>query len=113
MRTALAAAVTVVALLTLTACGSDSKPTPAATTTAPAKPTLNAEQAAQACTDAVFAAYKAERQDKASEPAKPAACDGISDSDYLDTVVAVTGQLNQDARDKLQKAIDDAAKGDQ
>ncbi|MFE1272080.1 hypothetical protein [Streptomyces sp. NPDC058758] len=101
-------------LLTLTACSSSedpaTKPAPTTTTASPTA-TADAEAAAQACSNAVYAAIKDTPTDATDLP-KPAECATISDADYLETVLAVIQQQNKDGQDALQKAIEDAASAD-
>ncbi|MFE0699133.1 hypothetical protein [Streptomyces sp. NPDC058872] len=92
-------------LLLLTGCSSgsnDPKP-PAPTTTA----TVDTEAAAQACTNAVYAAIQDAKT--ATDLPKPPECASMAEADYLQTVLAVIQQTNQDGQDALQKAIEDAA----
>ncbi|WP_328941534.1 hypothetical protein OG259_07625 [Streptomyces sp. NBC_00250] len=97
-------------LLSLTACSSEAGPKPpASTTTTPApSTTTDTEAAAQACSDAVYAAVQAAGTGSDDFP-KPAECASISDSDYLDTVFAVLQQSNKEGRDALKEAAEDAA----
>lgn len=110
-RTA-AAAITGAALLALVGCTStpDDKPETKPsriTSSAPADP----EAAAQACTDEVYAHISAGNQLGADEP-RPDACSGMPQDDYLDTLLAVTKQVNENGRDDLEKQIEDAASAD-
>lgn len=111
--TATAAAITGAALLlALVGCSSepDNKPEtkPSRTTSsAPADP----EAAAQACSDAVYAHINAGNQLGADEP-RPDACTGIPEADYLDTLLAITQQVNENGQDDLEKQIEDAASAD-
>ncbi|MBP2583384.1 hypothetical protein J3A78_003862 [Streptomyces sp. PvR006] len=106
LATALAASL----LAALTACGTTPEPDrPAATTTA--APTSSApadtEAAAQACTDAVYAAVQDAKT--ADDLTRPPECADMSEDEYLDTVLAVVQQSNKTGQDDLRKAIEDAA----
>lgn len=100
------AAATAVALLALTGCSADpdapaSRPT--ASTTAPLT-----DKQAQECTDEVYAHITANNALGLDEQ-RPTACEGMSDDEYADTLLAVTERVNETAREDLQDQIDEAA----
>lgn len=102
---------TALALLALTACSSEPpKPSQSPSATASSSPTQTDEQAAQACTNAVYEQLKTQAT-PSTDGDKPAACAGMDDSEYLETVMAVVQQLNKDGREKLQDGIDGANGG--
>lgn len=109
-RTTVAAIIGAALLLALVSCSNETadkpetKPSRIASASAPA----NDEAAAQACTDEVYKQIKDGTQLGADQP-KPDACTGMSQDKYLDTLLAVTQQLNKDARNDLQDQIEDAA----
>ncbi|MEE4493566.1 hypothetical protein [Streptomyces sp. BE230] len=108
-RTTAAAITGAALLLALVGCSSepDDKPEdkPSRTTsTATAAP----EAAAQACSDEVYAHISAGNQLGADEP-RPDACTNIPEADYLDTLLAITQQVNKNGQDDLEQEIEDAA----
>ncbi|MFD8687837.1 hypothetical protein [Streptomyces sp. NPDC059651] len=112
IRTTAAAITGATLLLALVGCSSepDNKPEtkPSRTTSsAPADP----EAAAQACSDEVYAHISAGNQLGADEP-RPDACTNIPEADYLDTLLAITQQVNKNNREDLEQEIEDAASAD-
>lgn len=104
------AAVTAALALTLVSCGSSddepAKPTGSATKTA--APSADTAADRQACVDAVKAAVDADTDD-----VKPAECESLTDSDYLDAYMEGLQQHNQEGRGALQDAIDEASEAAQ
>ncbi|WP_406004419.1 hypothetical protein [Streptomyces sp. NBC_00987] len=110
MRTITTAVVGAALLFAVVGCSSepDDKPETKPSATASATAPADAEAAAQACTDEVYKQIKGGTELGVDQP-KPDACTGMSQAEYLDTLLAVTQQLNKDARDDLQEDIEDAA----
>ncbi|TXS36938.1 hypothetical protein [Streptomyces sp. OR43] len=111
-RTTAAAITGAALLLALVGCSSEPDDKPE---TKPSRVTSSAsadpEAAAQACSDEVYAHISAGNQLGADEP-RPDACASIPEADYLDTLLAVTQQVNENGRDDLEKQIEDAASAD-
>jgi hypothetical protein len=110
-RTTACAALLALAALT-TGCSSQSsdepdKPT-STTATATATPAADSAADRQACVDASKAAVEADNDDT-----KPAECEGLTESDYLDAYMDGLEQHNQEGRDALQDAIDEASEAAQ
>ncbi|MFE2941024.1 hypothetical protein ACFXKG_18465 [Streptomyces sp. NPDC059255] len=101
-------AVVAALLVTLTACGSTEN-TPVPETSASASAALSSEEAAQACTDAVYDADSAAREagTDADWP-MPTECTHLDPGDYVDIVFAVNQQLNKNARDELERQAEEA-----
>lgn len=109
-RTALPAVLLALAAATA-GCGTDSaddKPSTPATSAAASTPAVNDAAAIQACVDAVQAAV-----DAGTDDTKPDECASLTESDYLDAYMDGLEQHNQDGRDDLQDAIDEASEAAQ
>ncbi|GGU91051.1 hypothetical protein GCM10010275_30110 [Streptomyces litmocidini] len=110
MRRLTTAALAATLFLGLTACGTNTKPDqPAAATTAtsPSPAPVDTEAAAQACTNAVYAAVQDAKT--ADDLIRPPECASMTEDEYLDTVLAVVQQSNKAGQDDLRKAVEDAA----
>lgn len=87
--------------LALTACSAAPPAEPAQPPSASASPTLDKAKAIQLCIDAVAA-------QPADEESKPAECEPLSESEYLDANLKGVQQHNQAGRDDLQRQIEEA-----
>ena len=102
--------------LTLTACSSSeepatNKPTPATTTAAPTTTApVDTAAATAACIEAVRQSLKDIPDGQDLE--RPAECEPLDDSAYLEAYMKGLQQRNQDGRDELQRQIDEAASAD-
>ena len=100
-----AAAIAAGLLLALTACSSsDPKPTPTVTATVTESPKLSKAEQTKACVDAVADVISARpddfNTDTDSDP-KPAECNDLSDSEYLDAYMDGLMESNKRARKAL------------
>ncbi|MEW2570481.1 hypothetical protein [Streptomyces sp. NPDC047070] len=113
-RTALAAALLALAAATA-GCGSDSsndEPSKSDKPAASASPSVDEAAALQACVDAVADIPAGDNGEVPSEPV-PDECADLDEGDYLDAYMDGIEQSNEQGRDDLQDAIDEASKASQ
>jgi hypothetical protein len=111
-----AAVAVLVALAAVTACSSsdstDGKPSKTDQPAASSTPTIDEAEARQACVDAVADIPADDNGEVPSEPI-PDECASLTDGDYLDAYMDAIEQSNQEGRDALQDAIDEASEAAQ
>lgn len=84
------------------------KPSPVAASSAGETPAVSAEEAAQACVDAVAELEPGEDGSVPFEPA-PDECASLSDSEYLDAYMDGIAQSNREGIEDLERLIEEAS----
>lgn len=90
-------------LAALAGCSAGGNPAPEKASTAPAaaSPSLSKVEATEQCIDAVAG-------QPADDESKPAECESLSDSEYLDANLKGVQQRNKAGREDLQRQIEEA-----